>query len=706
MDKIQSKKRKKFNVFKISNKIVFLIATLIIYLILSTSIITKTYDLNVGDIAKVDIKAPKDIENQLATESEKEEAIKHVPDVYSYNGEVSQNAIKNIEEFFKDAIEVTGKYENVSAQDTKAEERKIGELKKVLKISNLSEENYQAIAKATVKELEELRSFTTNTMTKLFDEMKIHEDKPQDIVLAQGMITTIFNNSRFSKNLKDIGMNVGYSQVKPNYFIDYDKTQEQKEEAKKKVKPVIIKKDQIIVKEGEPVNQIQIEVLKELGLLDKDNSLRIYVYIALLVLILSVVIMQWHYLKNVRSDLYSENNKILVINTLTIISLILATTLNIISPYAIPFACVPILISILVDNRASVIINILNVILMSVIVKFNPIVIIIALFNAVAVPVMLKKVQQRNDILHVAAYLAVFNFIFALALGYILSNHIRGVIIQAGFTSLGSIISGILAIGILPVLENIFDIVTNIKLLELANPNSPLLKRLSLEAPGTYNHSVLVANLAELGAEEVGANSVLARVGAYYHDVGKIERAYYFKENQFSGENPHDRISPKVSSLIITSHVTDGVELAKKYGLPKIIRDVIEQHHGDSLVKYFYITMKNSSENPEEVKEEDFKYKGIKPLSKEVAIIMLADSTEAAVRSIQNPTKEKIESMVDNIFKGKLNENQLDNCNLTFRDINKIKQAFLKVLRGIYHERVEYPLDKLEAKEINNDTDR
>ena len=313
------------------------------------------------------------------------------------------------------------------------------------------------------------------------------------MVLAQRVITTKFNNSTFPKDVIELGMAIGNAQIKPNFFIDYEKTDALKEEAKKAVKPVIIKKDQIIVKEGEPVTGAQIEVLKELGLLNKDKSLRVVLYASLLVLLLSVILIQWYYLKENCKEIYNEPNKIMVINVLNCISLILARTLYVISPYLIPFACVPILLSILIDEKVSMTINVLNAILISVIVGFNVEIAIIAIINSISAPIILKKVQQRNDILYSCIYIAILNFIFTLTIGYALSNHIAGIIAKAATTAMSSIISGILAIGMLPFLENAFDIVTNIKLLELANPNHPLLKRLLIEAPGTYHHSVLVA---------------------------------------------------------------------------------------------------------------------------------------------------------------------------------------------------------------------
>jgi putative nucleotidyltransferase with HDIG domain len=192
----------------------------------------------------------------------------------------------------------------------------------------------------------------------------------------------------------------------------------------------------------------------------------------------------------------------------------------------------------------------------------------------------------------------------------------------------------------------------------------------------------------------VGGNSILARVGAYYHDVGKIKRPYFFKENQLGNDNPHDKITPNLSVLIITSHVKDGLELAKEANIPSEVKDIIEQHHGNSLVKYFYITMRNAASNPDEVNEEDFRYQGSLPRSKEATIIMLADSIEASVRSINEPTAEKIESMVNNIFKDRLEDGQLNDCDLTLREMEVVRKSFLKSLSGIYHQRIEYPEDK------------
>ncbi|MFO7820033.1 MAG: HDIG domain-containing protein [Halanaerobacter sp.] len=244
----------------------------------------------------------------------------------------------------------------------------------------------------------------------------------------------------------------------------------------------------------------------------------------------------------------------------------------------------------------------------------------------------------------------------------------------------------------MPYVENIFGITSPVKLLELSNPNQPLLKKLLVEAPGTYHHSVIVGNLAEAAADKIGADSLLARVGAYYHDIGKIKRAYFFTENQIGSENPHDKLSPNLSTLIITSHVKDGVELAHEHKLPSDIIDIIKQHHGTSLVSFFYQEAMHD-EKYKQVDEDEFRYDGPKPQSKEAALIMLADMVEAAVRS--NSTAQsnpgRLEKLVRDLIKQKLDSGQLDESDLTLKDLDKIAKSFVNILKGIFHNRIEYP---------------
>lgn len=691
---------------KVKPYITFIITTLIVYLILSSVVVNKKYNLQVGEIAKFDIKAPRDVEDKVATQKNIEEELKHIQEIYTYDANVRKTAIDNINKLFeivKKVNEENPPYtpsseddsERIKVEEEKVNANKLKKLKEQSPISNLSIENYGILLSLNDTQLNSINEHIIKCMNDLYDTTPIYENKPQDIVTAQGYITSVFNNSSYSKDVKDLAMAIGYSQTKATYFVDHEKTEEARQNITKNVTPVIYKKDQTIIAEGQPITESQIELLNDLGLLDNDKSTGIYLNIVLLAIVGGILGLQWRYIKEKRRDIYEDNSKIILINLLTVLAVVMARIGILISPYVIPFACISILLSVLIDSKTSVTIGILNVIFISFIVKFSVDLTLIAMLNAVMVPMVLKRVQQRNDILYSCLIIGAMNVVFTGAMGYFLSTNVSSIINKAILTGVSAIVSGILAIGILPFLENIFDIITNIKLLELANPNHPLMRRLLLEAPGTYHHSVLVANLAEMAAENVGANPILARVAAYYHDVGKLERPYYFKENQIGIANPHDDMSPSLSAAIILSHVEDGVKLAEKYNLPEAIIDVIREHHGDSLAKYFYITMRNQSENPDEVNEADYRYSGPPPRSKESSIIMMADGVEASVRSIHKPTKKKIEEMVNNIIKGRIDENQFVNSELTFKDVEKIRESFLKVLSGIYHERVEYPKDKL-----------
>ncbi|WP_084178012.1 HD family phosphohydrolase [Clostridium sulfidigenes] len=694
--------------------ITFIITTLIVYLILSTVVVSKKYKFQVGEIAKFDIKAPRDVEDKVATQKSIEEELKHVQETYTYDANIRKGALDNINKLFELVKKINSENPpyNPSSEDDnekiKSEQDKINGIKlKKLKeesvIKNLSTENYGLLLSLNDTGLNSLNEEIVECMNNLYDTTPIYENKPQDIVSAQGYITAFFNNTSYAKNVKDLAMAIGYSQTKATYFIDHEKTEEARQNITKNVTPVIYKKDQTIIAEGQPITESQIELLNDLGLLDNDKSTGIYMNLVLLLVVAGVLGLQWRYIKEKRRDIYEDNSKVILINLLTVLTVVLARISILISPYVIPFACISILLSVLIDSKTSVTIGILNVIFISFIVKFSVDLTLIAMVNAVIVPMVLKRVQQRNDILYSSLLIGAINVVFTGAMGYFLSTNVTSIINKAMLTGVSAIVSGILAIGILPVLENIFDVLTNIKLLELANPNHPLMRRLLLEAPGTYHHCVLVANLAEMAAESVGANPILARVASYYHDVGKLERPYYFKENQIGIANPHDDMSPAMSSAIILSHVEDGVKLAEKYNLPEGITDVVREHHGDSLAKYFYITMRNKSENPDEVNEADYRYGGPPPRTKESTIIMLADGVEASVRSINKPNKKKIEEMVNNIIKSRIDENQFVNSDLTFKDLEKIRESFLKVLSGIYHERIEYPKDKINLTKENNE---
>ncbi|AJA48371.1 putative hydrolase [Clostridium pasteurianum DSM 525 = ATCC 6013] len=672
----------------ISKIYIYIITFIIIYLIMLSSVVTQKYDLKEGDIAKVDIKASREVEDRLATDARRKQAANSVGQQYNKRTEVGVNSESDLNNNFD-------KINNIRNSNVDVNQKSFNIRNSI--VYNLSDQDVNTLITMNKDEFDSLRALIIKSIKGIYSN-DIREGNSDDIKKAQDYVNLQFTNSKFTKNINDLGIEISNFYIKPNLFLDEDKTNEIRDSAEKKVSPVIIKKDQIIVKEGEPVTKEQLQILQDLGLLNSNNNFNWFMYINLAVLILVVLFIEIFYLYKFHEDLYKDNSKLILIFLLNIISLILARSIYIISPFLIPLACMPMLLILLINDKVSLFISILNCILISGVVEFNAQITLISVTSALLPVIVLKKMQMRNDILYSSIYVAVINSLITFSVGFLISNNVVEVLKITGFSFLGACISAILTVGFLPFLESTFDIVTTVKLLELSNPNQPLLKRLLMEAPGTYHHSILVANIAEVAAENIGGNPVLTRVCAYYHDIGKIIRPYFFKENQIGNDNPHDKISPNLSALVIISHVKDGLELAKEYKLPKAIQDTIVEHHGTTLVKYFYITMKNLSEKPEDISEESFKYPGPIPTTKENAVIMLADSVEASVRSISNPTRGKIEEMVNNIIKSRLNEGQLDNCDLTLKDIDIIRKSFLKTLDGIYHQRIEYPIDKSQIR--------
>lgn len=668
----------------------FTMVFIITYFIMLTAVAPSRYDLKVGDIAEVDIKAPRDIIDQDATKAKENEIIESVEKVYSLKGEVKLEATKSVTTFFTKLI-------NLRSSEV-SEKEKIETLKKIDTFT-LTDSNYKTLLSITNEKATEMQWILLSALEKVY-ENNIRDESDEDIEAktideAKVIANDVIDSSELDESLKNILKDMAYSQIKPNWVFDKDKTDEKVTEALKAAPKEYIKKSQIIVKEGEPITQSQIEVLTELGIIgDGVDKGYLFIYIVLAALVFLTLALQYLYMKKERLGLLLNTKVVLMIIILNIVSIIMARSLSFVSPFVIPLGCTALIMTLLLDYKLAVVINTLNLVFVAIITGFSPQVIVLGIVNIIVACTSIKKVNGRNEVLQATLYMVIASAVVTLATGLLVSNNFKMIVSEVTFSILGALLSGIFAIGFTPFLESAFKIVTNMKLLELSNPNSPLLKRLLMEAPGTYNHSLMVANLAEVAAEEVDANPILARIGSYYHDVGKLKRPIFFGENLMGRENPHNRIKPTLSAQIIISHAKDGLELAKEYKLPEIIQDIIIQHHGTTLVKYFYYTLKNSSDNPDEIKEEDFKYSGPIPSSKEATIIMLADSVEAAVRSIPMPTKEKIEEMVNNIFKDKLQSDQLINSDLTLRDIENIKKCFLKVLIGVYHQRVEYPKEK------------
>ncbi len=663
--------------------------TVLLFVIVMLNIAPEKISVSIGDSAPYDIRATKDIINERATERLRQEAIDKVEPRYLVDRSI-QVKVKNEMKRFFELVYNMKDYNDNTGYETLFIEQDIG--------FDVTKDEFIKLVKTDIEGLNNLEEYIYD----IVDQIMPTGVTDKELEYEKQNVVKIFNTLDDLSDLqKKLGAQIVNNGIQPNRFLDVETTEEKRQEAAGEVKPVIIKDGQIIVREGELITLEIRNLIKETGLLKEKEGIDFKVVVGslLIVLLLGSVIIAYLYILN--QNILKDPKQLTILTIVILSVIIISKSMHNISEYLLPVASATMLISILVDARLSILINFIMSMLIALITGSGTEIIAMCIIGGTVGAIGASKTSHRQNVFLTGLIVGLINVLTILAFSLIGDIVPKSILIKSVYGILNGVFSGIITIGSLPLWEGVFRVVTPLKLLELSNPNHPLLKRLLLEAPGTYHHSVIVGNLSESAAEAVGANTLVARAGAYFHDVGKLKRPYFFKENQLSGPNPHDKINPSLSTLIITSHIKDGIDLAKKYKLPLVIQDIINQHHGDTLVAYFYHKAMNG-ENPDLIQEESFRYKGPKPQSKESAIIMLADSVEAAVRSIQDPTKGKIEGLVRKIISDKLSDDQLNECHLTLKDLDTIANAFLNVLLGIFHERIEYPnVDINELKGAN-----
>ncbi len=498
--------------------------------------------------------------------------------------------------------------------------------------------------------------------------------------------------------------------IVPNLVVDEFATEIAKKNAQNAVKPyeVVFKKGQKIVFEGEPVTKLKRDALRAAGynVLEVNYGGIIGFYI--LVAFFTFVFLQYE--KNFEKQ-YFNAKYMLIMSSFTFFTAFISAVLPTgFSPYIIPIPAYTVLLSIFTTPRNAFFASTILLALISIGMHWNiEVVVAFMLLNTVVMTAVSKlKFSKRSDLLITSAKISLAGILIVGGI-YFLEKYMMDIDNMLILEDLGYIvincfvISGIILLGILPIIENTFKVMTPYGLAELADHNQPLLRKLMNDAPGTFNHSLTVSHLCESAAEAIGANPVLARVGAMYHDIGKLLRPMFFVENQsFYGiENPHKSCTPRFSKMLITAHPKDGVELAKDAHLPQIISNFILQHHGTSLVSYFY-NEALKEEGAENVNEEQFRYPGPKPNMKETAILMIADAVESAVRAAKNPSNEEIDAIIDKIIKERLNDGQLSDSPLTLKDLKTIAETFSRMLRGMHHKRIKYHNDLVQELDKSN----
>ncbi len=527
----------------------------------------------------------------------------------------------------------------------------------------------------------------------------------KNYIAITGTITKPYRLKRF---LVYLANNI----IEPNIFYNRDETEKRLKNIEKNVKPVayFLKKNEIIVREGEKIDKealIKINAIKN----DKDmgNIFKKSFAIFVIMLLLCFIFYQIStgdlekFLINGR-DLFFFCSVIafsaIFYRVTYSVSIYLPNNFNNLSPYffllMIPYAFPSALLRILINEKygfsAAIIISVFFYILS------GPVMFIYVLLGSLYLIGRIKCCNERFAFIKLGFELGLFNVILILGLNFFIikSSMFSTVAILNTFSGLISgFITSFLLLGFISIAEVLFRYTSDLRLIELSNLEVPLLQEFLEKAPGSYQHSILVGRLAESASKEIGANSILARVGAYYHDIGKIAKPLYFVENQTTKENKHSKLTPNMSALILISHVKEGVELAKKYKLGDELIDIIQQHHGTSLIKFFYkkALEVNEGKIKEAIDEKNFRYPGPKPKTKEAGIVMLADVVEATSRTLHEPTPSRIRGLVKNLIETVLNDGQLDECRLTLIELTIIRESFTNTLNSIFHQRIEYPKD-------------
>ena len=669
------------------------------------------YDLRVGSISHATIDAPKDVIDEVTTEEKRNAVAEQVEPAYRFQQGVKEEVLSSLDTAFQEMRTIQQYGLTLRDDDVKGS----------YSGRPFSEEEI-AYALSLVNTLDLNRNQLTTLMR--VDTASFEEMVATVTVAVENSLNTTIREGQVSQSIMTIQQIVGYKLdvslmqniiptvlrtcVKPNMIIDEEATEEARQKAREAVEPVVYQQGQNIIREGDRITNSQVELLRSLGLLTDDHyDYSVYggAVILTVLAMISLLMMLRLLMKDVLTDI-RKLSVILIILVLCFGFASLATLLP--SLYIIPIALGMILGTVLIGYRAGIALTIPLALLFSGITSvassttFYDVVLIMAntLSCGAATVWFLKGRPQRLRVLVSGVIAAVFSLIMIVGVKLLTSAETLDMIKTGVWALAGSILSGVLAIALQPVFEGLFHLATPSRLLEITNPNQPLMKRLMLEAPGTYHHSIIVANLAEAAADKIGANTFLARAGAYYHDIGKLKRPGYFSENQRGG-NPHENTDPYVSAAILTSHTKDGALIAQKEHLPPEVMDIIVQHHGVTPVMFFYHKALQMADG-KHVDINDFRYAGPKPQTKEASIVMLADTIEAAVRSMKDPTPKGIDQFIERLIRGKLEDGQLSDCPLSLRDIDQICSAFSGILKGVYHERIEYP--KVQQFAIKNES--
>ncbi|MEW5952398.1 MAG: HDIG domain-containing metalloprotein [Bacillota bacterium] len=666
----------------------------LITLIIAVDVVPPKVDLQPGQVSPASIFAPRSVvyEDRAKTEEVRRKAAEEVDRQYSKDPRVSSAVQTEINE-------TLGQVRAVQTDENLNEAQRVDRLQEVIPFT-LSRADLQFLSRDNPQDA---RSLQENLAGLVQQAMEAEKGIPSgDEEAVKENLAGRVRDLDLPAAYKNLGQGLITNFIRPNMFYDQEKTRLLQNIARESVPPVqrSIQEKEKIIGEGEIVTEEHLAKLEALGLIRPGTAFSGLVGAGMLVALLMMVVLFYLYQQN--REIYRNAGHLyliglIVAGVLAVGKAVIAINvsqwpeLGALFGYAVPMAAAGMLIAILLDSRLAVLVVAVMSFMLGLMTGGETRFGVVGLISGITGIYSVSKLSQRGDLARAGFYTGLSTMAAIFTMGLITNTPWSLLIISSLFLGLlNGLLSSILTNGALPYLESTFSITSSVRLLEISHPSNPLLKQLLTEAPGTYHHSIIVGNLAETAAEAVGGEPLLVRVGAYYHDIGKIKRPYFFIENQMASDNPHDKIAPSLSTLILTSHVKDGVEMARENKLPQAVIDIIEQHHGSSVCSFFYHKAIENGRN-DNLTEDEFRYEGPRPQTKEAAIVMLADSVEAAVRSLQSPNQGRIEGLVRKIIKDKLMDGQLDECDLTLKDLDTIANSFLRVLSGIYHSRIEYP---------------
>ncbi len=679
-----------------------------------------------GDIASRNVKAPRDllVPDETLTEKKQREAADAVLPIYDYDPRAGRDITERLKQGFvslqkHSEAEAAGRHELENLLGISLSDEELTVLRQVAARPDQVALLIDALKKVMLNQIVgNLQLFQTggergivirNLVTR---EERVTQGLDQVIGIGDAFDQVSGQLARL-KNLSAENRRILYAQIskllRPNLTYNQSETENRRIALRDAVKPVLmqVKKGEMIVREGERVTEEQVTKLKALRDFGSDHMpLRMAVGLSLaLIILLSIC----HRYGRRNISKYRPDNRDLLFMAATFVGLFILVKLSIFICaalegafpyiesssyyYVFPFAAGAMLVRIVLNSEVALIFGVAFSMVIGLLFGDNLHIALFALVGNLTGGHWVRHCTQRTSLYLAGWRLSLANIGMVLATQLIAG---RGFDIQmlykAGFGFAGGFFCALLVTGLVPLVEALFKYTTNIKLLELANMNTPVLRELMIQAPGTYHHSIIVGNLAEAAAETIGANPLLARVAAYYHDIGKIRKPLYFVENIGVQENRHNKLSPSMSALILMSHVKEGADMAKENNLGQTLHDIIRQHHGTALIKFFYDKAKNQ-EDPEvqQINERDYRYPGPKPQTREAALIMLADAIEAASRTLTDPTPARIQGMVQKIINNIFIDGQLDECELTLKDLHNIAKSFNRILAGIFHHRIDYP---------------